>query len=318
MLVRELPGTGTGMVSRSGPGRVCVVGSLNVDTTLQVATLPGPGQTTLAAGRAVAQGGKGANQAVAARWQGSEVTLVAAVGDDGEGRASLDDLRARGIDVSAVQSLPGTPTGAAVVLVAEDGENLIVVDPGANAALDEDWVREHVAGAAADVVMAQLEVPLSCVRAAAETFTGRSFILNPAPMPSDQSELGSLLARVDVLVPNRPELAQLTGAHVPSSMDAVDRCARDLDFAGTLVVTLGSEGSVVYSARGQRRLAHFPPAAVDVVDTTGAGDAFCGVLADRLARGVAVVDAVEQATGLAGLSTTLRGAQVPPTLARSD
>jgi ribokinase len=301
-------------VSRSSSRHVCVVGSLNIDTTLSVATLPGPGQTTLATGRAVGQGGKGANQAVAAKGQGSEVTLVAAVGDDNAGRASLDDLRAHGIDVSAVQSIADTSTGTAVVLVADDGENLIVVDPGANAALDEDWVRECVALAAADVVLAQLEVPLSCVRAAAETFTGRYCILNPAPMRSARADLESVLPHVDVLVPNRPELAQLAGAELPVSMDAVDQCARRLDFAGTLVVTLGSEGAAVYSEQGRRRLAHVPAAAVDVVDTTGAGDAFCGVLADRLARGEEVVDAVEQATRVAGLSTTVRGAQVPPTL----
>ena len=300
-------------MNRSDAGRVCVVGSLNVDTTLRVTALPGPGQTTLAAGRAVTQGGKGANQAVAARWQGSEVTLVAAVGDDSEGRASLDDLRARGIDVSAVQLLPGTPTGAAVVLVAEDGENLIVVDPGANAALGEEWVRERVTLADPDVVVAQLEVPLSCVRAAAEASTGRYFILNPAPMPSARADLDSLLGEVDVLVPNRPELAQLLGADLPVTLDEVDACARQLDFAGNLVVTLGSEGAAVYGAGGRRRLAHVPAAAVEVVDTTGAGDAFCGVLADRLARGVAVVDAVEQATRVAGLSTTVRGAQLPAT-----
>lgn len=299
-------------MSRSSPRHVCVVGSLNIDTTLRVATLPGPGQTTLATGRAVAQGGKGANQAVAAIRQGSDVTLVAAVGDDNAGRASLDGLRAHGIDVSAAQSIANTATGTAMVLVADDGENLIVVDPGANAALDEDWVRERVALAAADVVLAQLEVPLSCVRAAAERFTGRDFILNPAPMRSARADLESILAHVDVLVPNRPELAQLAGGELPVSLDAVDQCARRLGFAGTLVVTLGGEGAAVYSDRGRRRLAHVPAAAVDVVDTTGAGDAFCGVLADRLARGEDVLDAVEQATRVAGLSTTVRGAQVPP------
>jgi ribokinase len=301
-------------VSRSSPRHVCVVGSLNIDTTLRVATLPRPGQTTLAIGRAVTQGGKGANQAVAAKWQGSEVTLVAAVGDDNAGRASLDDLRAHGIDVTGAQSLADTPTGTAVVLVADDAENLIVVDPGANAALDEEWVRERVALAAPNVLLAQLEVPLSCVLAAAETFTGRYFILNPAPMRSARADLESVLAHVDVLVPNRPELAQLAGSELPVSMDAVDQCARWLDFAGTLVVTLGSEGVAVYSERGRRRLAHLPSAAVDVVDTTGAGDAFCGVLADRLALGEEVVDAVEQATRVASLSTTVRGARVPPTL----
>lgn len=302
-------------MSRPSPRHVCVVGSLNIDTTLRVAALPGPGQTTLAAGRAVAQGGKGANQAVAARGQGSEVTLVAAVGDDNAGRASLDDLRAHGIDVSATQSIADTATGSAVVLVADDGENVIVVDPGANAALDEEWVRARVTLAAPDVVLAQLEVPLSCVRAAAEAFTGRYFILNPAPMRSTRADLESVLSHADVLVPNRPELAQLAGAELPVSMEAVDQCARRLDFVGTLVVTLGREGAAVYSERGRRRLAHVSAAAVDVVDTTGAGDAFCGVLADRLARGEEIVDAVEQATRVAGLSTTVHGAQVPPTLA---
>jgi ribokinase len=302
-------------VNRSTPGRVCVVGSLNVDTTLRVTALPGPGQTTLAAGRAVAQGGKGANQAVAARWQGSEVTLVAAVGDDPEGRASLDDLEARGIDVSAVQLLPGTPTGAAVVLVADDGENLIVVDPSANAALDHNWVRDRVRLAEPDVVVAQLEVPMSCVRAAAEASTARYFILNPAPIPPAGADLDSLLSHVDVLVPNRPELAQMVGADLPATLDDVDQCARQLAFAGTLVVTLGSEGAAVYGEHGRRRLAHVSAAAIDVLDTTGAGDAFCGVLADGLARGVPIVDAVEQATRIAGLSTTVRGARLPATLA---
>jgi ribokinase len=291
---------------------VCVVGSLNVDTTLRVPTLPGPGHTTLATGRAVTHGGKGANQAVAARSQGSEVTLVAAVGDDSEGSAGLDDLRARGIDVSGVL-LPGTSTGAAVVLVADDGENLIVVDPGANAALDQDWVHERVALAEPDVVVAQLEVPLSCVRAAAAASAAKYFILNPAPMPSARADLEALLGLVDVLVPNRQELAQLLGANLPGTLDEVDRCARQLDFAGTLVVTLGGEGAAVYAPRGRERLAHVAAEPVDVLDTTGAGDAFCGVLADRLARGVPVVVAVERATRVAGLSTTMRGARLPPT-----
>ncbi|MEP7088938.1 MAG: ribokinase [Nocardioidaceae bacterium] len=301
-------------MNRSAPGRVCVVGSLNVDTTLRVPVLPGPGQTTLASGRSVAAGGKGANQAVAARWQGSEVTLVAAVGDDREGRASLSDLQARGIDVSAVQVLPDTPTGAAVVLVADDGENVIIVDPSANAALEPGWVRHQVTLARPDVVVAQLEVPLSCVRAAAEVSTAKHFILNPAPMPSIRAELDGLLALVDVLVPNRPELAQLVAADLPVTLDDVDRCARRLAFAGTLVVTLGREGVAVYGDQGRRRVAHVAAAVVEVLDTTGAGDAFCGVLADQLARGVTMVDAVEQATRVAGLSTTVRGAQLPSSL----
>ncbi len=159
-----------------------------------------------------------------------------------------------------------------------------------------------------------LEVPLSCVRAAAEAYDAPYFILNPAPMTSDASELASLLGQVDVLVPNRPELAQLVGARPPITLDDVDRCAEQLAFPGILVVTLGGEGAAVYGEHGRRRLAHVPAPDVEVVDTTGAGDAFCGVLADRLARGVAIVEAVELATRVAGLSTTVRGAQLPSAL----
>lgn len=292
-------------------GRVCVVGSLNVDTTLRVTTLPGAGETVLAEGRIVGHGGKGANQAVAAASQGSAVTLVAAVGDDSEGRAGLEHLRARGIEVSSVRLLRGVATGTAVVLVAVDGENLVVVDPAANAALDEQWVRDQVIRAAPDVVVAQLEVPVPCVLAAAEASTARYFILNPAPMPSDAGRLATLLAHVDVLVPNRPELAGLVGADVPATQDDVDRCARALGFAGLLVVTLGSQGAAVYAPHGRRRLAKVPAVQVEAVDTTGAGDAFCGVLADRLARGLDIVEAVTVATRVAALSTTVHGAQVP-------
>lgn len=292
-------------------GRVCVVGSLNVDTTLTVASLPTAGETCLATGRGTAPGGKGANQAVAAASQGSAVTFVAALGNDPAGAASLRHLRSRGVRVEGVQLLDATPTGSAVVLVADDGENLIVVDPAANAELAEDWVRTHVADAKADVVIAQLEVPLASVQAAAEASGGRHFVLNPAPMPADPGVLAGLLACCDVLVPNRPELARLVDEQEVATLDDVDRCARKLRFEGTLVVTLGADGAAVYAPGGAQRLSVVTPPRVDVVDTTGAGDAFCGVLADRLARGFDVVPAVEDATRLAALSATVRGAQVP-------
>jgi ribokinase len=296
----------------SPPGRVCVVGSLNVDTTYTVATLPRAGETTLAAGRSSAQGGKGANQAIAAASQGSVVSFVAALGNDAAGAASLQHVRSRGVEVDGIQVLDSTSTGSAVVLVAEDGENLIVVDQAANAALNDDWVRDQVAAAQPQVVIAQLEVPISCVQAAAQASTARHFVLNPAPMPEDPTQLAPLLAHCDVLVPNRLELARLVGERQVTTLDDVDRCAGRLRFAGTLVVTLGADGAAVYGPGGTDRLAVVnPPPEVDVVDTTGAGDAFCGVLADRLARGFDVVAAAEHATRLAALSTTVRGAQVP-------
>jgi ribokinase len=295
----------------AAPGRVCVVGSVNVDTTLTVPALPRAGETSLATGRSTAEGGKGANQAVAAASQGSAVTFVGAVGDDADGARSLAHLRARGVEVGGVQSLRGTPTGSAVLVVADDGENLIVVDPAANAALAEDWVSDQVARCRPDVVVAQLEVPLGCIRAAAEASTARYFVLNPAPMPSDRDGLEPLLAQCDVLVPNRPELARLSGVGSITTVEDVDRCAATLGFPGVLVVTLGADGAAVYGPGGTERLALVPAPEVDVVDTTGAGDAFCGVLADRLARGLGIVAAVEEATRLAALSTTVRGAQVP-------
>lgn len=293
------------------PGRVCVVGSLNVDTTYQVASLPRPGETCLATARNVSQGGKGANQAIAAASQGSSVSFVAALGEDDAGAVSLRHVQQRHVDTSGIQVLVGSATGSATVLVADDGENLIVVDQAANAALSADWVRQQVAATASDVVMVQLEVPMACVRAAAEASEATYFVLNPAPMPEDLRELDTVLAHCDVLVPNRPELARLVGEHHVESLDDVDRCAEKLAFNGLLVVTLGADGAAVYGPGGHERLALVTPPRVDVVDTTGAGDAFCGVLADRLARGLDIVAATRDATALAAVSTTVRGAQVP-------
>ena len=223
----------------------------------------------------------------------------------------MNRLAARGVDVGWIKLLDEAFTGSAIVLVADDGENLIVVDQGANRALDEPWVREHVPAAAPGVVLAQLEVPVSSVLAAAQAWDPRYFVLNPAPMPADLGSLQRLLEHVDVLVPNRPELAEMVGEEQVETLEDVDRCAQRLAFAGTLVVTLGSQGAAVYGPYGRDRLSHVPAAPVEAVDTTGAGDAFCGVMADRLARGYDIVHAVEAATRLAGLSTTVHGAQVP-------
>ena len=134
-------------------------------------------------------------------------------------------------------------------------------------------------------------------------------------MLADVDSLQPLLAHVDVLVPNRPELAELVGQAQAETLEDVDRCAKQLAFAGTLVVTLGRQGAVVYGAHGRERLAHVPAAQVPAVDTTGAGDAFCGVMADQLARGHDIVTAVWAATRVAGISTTVHGAQVPDAIA---
>ncbi|MFC5999825.1 ribokinase [Quadrisphaera sp. GCM10027208] len=292
-------------------GGVCVVGSLNIDSTLVVSALPTAGQTVLARERHTSPGGKGANQAVAAAAVGSRVRFVGAIGDDADGRLGLATLAGRGIDVSDVLVLEAVPTGTAVVVVDDRGENLIVVDAGANGRLDDAWTARAVTAGDDAVLLAQLEVPVDALLAAAGAWQGRWFVLNPAPM-GDAGEIARLLPAVDVLVPNRTELGELVGRPTPHTTEEVQACAEALAFEGTLVVTLGGDGAAVF-APGGRLVEHVPAPTVDVVDTSGAGDAFCGVLAHELTRtGGDVVPAVRVAVELAAASTRHLGAQVPP------
>ena len=218
-------------------GRVCVVGSINIDTTLRVPVLPGPGETILATGRASSPGGKGANQAVAAAALGSQVRFIGAVGSDENAATGLAALADRGIDTTGVRRLEEAPTGTAIVVVANDGENLIIVDPAANDQVDAGWVGEALGDCSGEVVMAQLEVPVEGLLAAARAHPAMC-VLNPAPAP-EAAALAELLPHVDVLVPNRAELGQLVGRAAPSTLAEVAECAAALDFAGSLVVTLG-------------------------------------------------------------------------------
>jgi len=295
-----------------GPGsdRIRVVGSLNVDVTLQVGRLPGAGETILARGRALAFGGKGGNQAVAIATLGGQVDFIGAVGDDADGTRYLDHLRSRGVHVDGTEVVRGAETGTAVILVDDTGENVIVVDPGANAVLDADRVAEQLRGRSAGVTMAQLEVPVAALESAAATLPAdETLILNPAPMPPDPASLAAVLARTDVLVPNRSELGQLAGREEPRRLDDVDACIELIDFKGAVVVTLGADGAVVYEPGSPRQ--HQPAPRVDPVDTSGAGDAFCGALALALSRGYGLDRATRWAVDVASLSTTLAGAQLP-------
>lgn len=283
---------------------VCVVGSVNHDVTLRMPSIPRPGDTVLAAGRSDAHGGKGGNQAVAVAACGVPVTLVGAVGSDPAGGAARRHLARHGIDLRL--TTVEARTGTATVLVADDGENLIVVDPGANALLDPATVAREVSGLHPRVLLAQLEVPVPAVLAAARS-TPAQFVLNPAPLPDDPAGTAALLAETDVLVPNRGELARLGHRPEPTTPAEVDACAAALDVP-VLVVTLGADGVVVY-ADGERHVV--PPVVVDATDTSGAGDVFCGVLAALLASGVDLLDAARAANRAAAVSTTLPGAQVP-------
>ncbi len=283
---------------------VTVVGSLNEDVLVAVERLPGRGETVVGRDAVVAAGGKGANQAAAAgRLSGGSVAMVGRVGDDPAGGRQVAALAGAGVDTDGVRPTPGTPTGSATIPVEDgSGENLIVVVPGANAALTPDDVDVPVVRDAA-VVLLQLEVPLETVTAAAAAATG-TVVLTPAPprpLPP------ALLEQVAVLVPNEHELAQLAGAgpgtRAPEELAAL---ARGLGVPA-VVVTLGARGALVVPADGPASLQ--PPPPVEAVDTTGAGDCFTGALGTALARGTDLAGAVREAVAAAALSTTGPGAR---------
>ncbi|MEO5743620.1 MAG: ribokinase [Terracoccus sp.] len=295
-----------------------VVGSLNVDLSYRVTPLPVPGETVLARDRAMSFGGKGGNQAVAAAALGGDVCFIGAVGTDEAGQAYLEHLRVAGVDVGGVAQHAEVDTGTAMIFVDDAGENLIVVDPGANSLLDAAWVEPHVRRRTLSVVLLQLEVPLTALEAAAAALPdGTVLVLNPAPMPPDAGGLRRLLDRVDVLVPNRTELGQLVGRSEPRTMLEVRECLSALDFAGAVIVTLGADGAILVEPGTEP--VHRPALRLEPVDTTGAGDAFCGALAFGLSEGHPLADAVARAVQVAGESTLFRGAQlsVPLTISRS-
>ncbi len=282
---------------------ITVVGSLNLDTTMRVPHLPAPGETVLGAGHFDDTGGKGANQAVAASRLGRSVAMVGQVGDDDAGHRLLSSLTAAGVDVAAVAVSEAAPSGVAVITVDSAGENMIVVDPGANGAFqpsDLDPVLP-VVGAAA-VVLAQLEIPIETVASALAAATGM-VILNPAPAaPLDPDVLRS----VDVLVPNATELGMLTGSSPPTSPAEAIAMAQRLEGSAAVVVTLGSDGAVVV---GNGYTEHVPAPHIVAVDPTAAGDAFCGGLADALVTGGSLVDAVRWAVRCGAVAATRWGAQ---------
>ena len=286
---------------------ILVVGSLNLDIVLPVPHHPRPGETVLGGEHARHPGGKGANQAVAAARLGASVAMLGRVGEDDEGRLLINALREAGVATDHVLVTGEANSGIALITVDDEGENAIVVSPGANSRLtpaDVESAAELIKGAA--VVLLQLEVPLSTVERAIQLARG-TVILNPAPA----CELpGALLERVDVLVPNRGELELL--AH--GERDAVTG-ARGLGVE-QVVVTMGAEGALVVAGDGVESIAGHP---VGAVDTTAAGDSFCGALAAGLEEGLDLVAGARRANAAAALSTTRRGAQPSlPTRAELD
>lgn len=259
---------------------VAVVGSVNMDVVARVPRIPAPGETLLASGFSRGGGGKGANQAVgAARAGGAQTSFIGAVGDDADGAQLRAWLEEDGIDVSGL-AVSEEPSGMALISVDDSAENTIVVVPGANHALTELNDRQRELVARADAIAVQLEIPIALVESAADARSaGAQFVLNAAPseLMTDPDVAARVLPKVDVLIVNEHELLDVAG--VDDRTEAIEILAAKVP---ALVVTLGADGSVI--ALGDER-AQIPAYRAEAVDTTGAGDTFCGVFAAHLRRG---------------------------------
>ena len=290
---------------------VVVVGSLNADLTITTDRLPSAGETVAGHDFAIRPGGKGANQAVAAVRLGSALSLVGAVGDDVHGNMLVQAADRDGIDTDSIVRIAGTSTGVAVIEVDANGENSIVVFPGANGRLAPHHVEQEAERiAAAAVVCLCLESPLETVIAATRLGhkAGAIVMLNLSPFKEVPAEV---LADADLLVVNEHEAAQLLGSTDPT-LDW-EATARGFTARGVrdVVVTLGARGSMVIQGGPENLpvLTPIPAAPTSVVDTTGCGDAFTGAVADSLARGEGLVAAARRAAVVASMAAATEGAQ---------
>jgi len=283
------------------------VGSINIDIVALTERLPTPGETVTGGTLLINHGGKGANQAVAARRLGADVRFIGCVGDDTFGPELRQSMAVEGIGVEGLTTIAGSHSGTAVIVVDAAGRNQIAVASGANLLLTVDWVARFLEDFAwAQVVICQLEVPLDTVLWTLRTARqyGATTVLNPAPA---QPVLPELWPLVDYLTPNEVEAAQVSGLPLAALSDA-SSVARTLLARGPRVVilTLGAQGAFGGTLD---QMVHVPAFPVTVVDTTAAGDAFNGALVVALAEGCPLAGAMRFANAAAGLTCTQRGAQ---------
>lgn len=288
---------------------IVVIGSSNTDMVVRVGAFPKPGETIMGRGFLQNQGGKGANQAVACARLGGKTSFVGKLGCDALAEHSIGLLKQEGIDVSQLTQTATAPSGTAFIMVDAAGENSIIVNAGANAELstaDIDAAEELIGRAS--VVLMQLETPVPTLVHAARMAKkhGATVVLNPAPAPATPLP-EELLQNVDVLIPNETEVERLTGMEVTddaSLLPALDKL-QELG-VGKVVVTLGAKGAMAV-ADGQT--VYVPSICVEPVDTTAAGDTFCGALCVRLSEGADLKTAMQFACKAAAVTVTRMGAQ---------
>jgi len=287
--------------------RIVIVGSCNTDMVIKADRLPIPGETVLGGTFFMNPGGKGANQAVAAARMGGNVTLISKTGNDVFGKQSVMLYNTENIKTDYIFSDPKNPSGVALITVDSFGENCIVVASGANASLspaDIDTAAEAIVNAG--IVLMQLEIPIDTVEYVAEMASGRGIkvILNPAPARALSDKL---LKNVYILIPNKSEAEILSGIKVTDRQTAIQAAdiisAKGVDI---VIITLGSQGALIK----QHHEVHFVEAVkVDAVDTTAAGDVFCGTVCVGLSEGKTVTEAVEMAAKASAITVTRMGAQ---------
>lgn len=288
-------------------GKLVVLGSINADHILNIEQFPQPGETVIGKQYKVAFGGKGANQAVAAGRSGAEIAFIACVGADDIGERVRRQLASDRIDTQPIEAIADSTTGVALIFVNAEGENVIGIDAGANAAVTPDYLARYQQKVIdADALLMQLESPLETVIAAARLAKQHQtkVILNPAPARELPDEL---LGMIDMITPNETEAQRLTGIAVDNDADAA-RAAQALHDKGiaTVIITLGSRG-VWLSENGNGKLV--PGFKVQAVDTIAAGDTFNGALVTALLEGRIMADAVRFAHAAAAIAVTRPGAQ---------
>ena len=288
--------------------KIIVVGSCNTDMVIRVDHLPEPGETIIGHDFITNQGGKGANQAVAVKRLGGETAFIARLGNDDFGAKSLRLLTEEGIDTSFVRLTDGVSTGVALIPVDDKGENSIIVSSGANALLSPLDIEEaEPLFEKASILLMQLETPVPTLISAARLAKqfGAKVVLNPAPYPKEPLPI-ELLELVDIITPNETEATGMSGVKVideDSALKAI--CEIQKQGVGNVIITAGASGAYT-SIDGQ--LVRIPSEKVEVVDTTAAGDTFCGALCVALSKGTDMVQAIRFANKAASLSVTRLGA----------